>query len=184
MQGGNVIAASAGPGRGATFRVSFPALIGERQPAVAPQTGSVPHLGQIRILVVDDERDARDLIAAALSQAGADVLTVASVALALPLLDAPPDRRPQVLIADIGMPDESGYDLVARVRSADPPGSRMPVLAVTAYARDEDRRRALEAGFDVHLSKPVTPEALVAAVHRFFAAEPEPGPQIINDPVG
>jgi signal transduction histidine kinase/ActR/RegA family two-component response regulator len=184
MQGGDVIAASAGPGRGATFRVSFPAVVGERQPAVAPLTGSVPHLGQVRILVVDDERDARELIAAALNQAGAEVSTVASVALALPLLDGPADRRPQVLIADIGMPDETGYDLVTRIRSAEPPGTRMPALAVTAYARDEDRRRALEAGFDIHLAKPVTPEALIAAVHRFLATEPQAGPQDIIEPAG
>jgi len=173
MQGGEVTAASAGPGLGALFRVSFPALAGElRQPAVAPWSPeSVPQLGPIRILVVDDQRDARDLIAATLNQAGADVSAVASAAQARALLDGPADRRLDVLIADIGMPEAAGYELVAHVRTSEADGVRMPALAVTAYARDEDRRRALAAGFDVHLPKPVSPEALIAAVQRLIAGE-------------
>ena len=153
--------------------MSFPALTGEsRQPAVASQsTDSLPQLGPVRILVVDDQRDARDLIAAALNQAGADVSAVASTAQARVLLDGPTERRPEVLIADIGMPDATGYDLVAHLRSSEPAGVRMPALAVTAYARDEDRRRALAAGFDVHLPKPVSPEALILAVQRLLVGD-------------
>jgi CheY-like chemotaxis protein len=72
------------------------------------------------------------------------------------------------------MPDATGYDLVAHVRSSEPAGARMPALAVTAYARDEDRRSALAAGFDVHLAKPVSPEALIIAVQRLLAGGVDP----------
>jgi len=133
----------------------------------------LPQLGPVRILVVDDQRDARDLIAAALNQAGADVSAVASAAQARVLLDGPIERRPDVMIADIGMPDAAGYDLIAHVRSSEPAGTRMPALAVTTYARDEDRRRALAAGFDVHLPKPVSPEALILAVQRLLVGGPD-----------
>jgi signal transduction histidine kinase/ActR/RegA family two-component response regulator len=170
MQGGEVTATSAGPGLGATFRVSFPSLngaLGTR--AVVPSPQSAVQLGPVRILVVDDERDARDLLAAALNQAGADVSSVSSADQALQLLEGSPDRRPQVLIADVGMPHASGYDLVARLRRGEAGGSRIPAVAVTGYARDEDRRRALDAGFDVHLAKPVTPEALIAAVQQLMS---------------
>jgi PAS domain S-box-containing protein len=176
MQGGEVTAESAGPGLGALFRVSFPALAGElRQPVVSSSSpDSLPQLGPVRILVVDDQPDARDLIAATLNQAGADVSAVASAAQARVLLDGPTERRPDVLIADIGMPDATGYDLVAHVRSSETAGARMPVLAVTAYARDEDRRRALAAGFDAHLPKPVSPEALIIAVQRLLVGGVDP----------
>jgi CheY-like chemotaxis protein len=83
-----------------------------------------------------------------------------------------------VLIADIGMPDASGYNLVRRLRIGETSGARIPALAVTAYAADDDRRRALEAGFDGHLAKPITPEALIAAVQHVLSGAgipPDPG---------
>ena len=166
MQGGAVTAASAGPGLGATFKVSFPALtVVPRQPAaVATAAQSVPELGGIRILVVDDESDARELLAAALSQAGAEVSSVASAEAALPLLEGAGDRKLHLLIADIGMPGATGYELVTRLRRTETSGSRIPAVAVTAYARSEDSRKALDAGFDLHLAKPISPETLIAAV--------------------
>jgi signal transduction histidine kinase/ActR/RegA family two-component response regulator len=182
MQGGTVTAASGGPGLGATFKVSFPVLAGaSRQPAASSATNVVPQLGHIRVLVVDDERDARELLIAALNQAGADASSVASAEQALQLLLGASDRKPQVLIADIGMPGASGYDLVRRLRIGETAGARVPALAVTAYAAADDRRRAMEAGFDGHLAKPITPEALIAAVQLVISAGATPGTRDISD---
>ncbi|HEU4926705.1 MAG TPA: ATP-binding protein [Vicinamibacterales bacterium] len=172
MQGGAVTAASAGPGLGATFTVSFPALtvVPRQSAAVATAAQSVPELGGIRILVVDDESDARELLAAALSQAGAEVSSVASAEAALQLLESAGDRKLQLLIADIGMPGATGYELVTRLRRSETSGSRIPAVAVTAYARSEDSRKALDAGFDLHLAKPISPETLIAAVQFLMSA--------------
>jgi len=179
MQGGTVTAASAGHGLGATFTVSFPVLTGASRPRAAASSAAKdsPQLEQIRVLVVDDERDARELLIAALNHAGADVSSAASAEQALQLLLGASDRKPQVLIADIGMPDATGYDLVRRLRSSEDNSLRIPALAVTAYATPGDRRRALEAGFDAHLAKPITPDALIAVVHDLIsgsAAPPDP----------
>jgi PAS domain S-box-containing protein len=182
MQGGAVTAASAGPGLGATFKVSFPALtVVPRQSAAVASAQSVPELGRVRILVVDDESDARELLATALSQAGAEVLSVASAEAALQLLEAAGDRRPQLLIADIGMPGATGYELVSRLRRGETSGSRIPAVAVTAYARGEDSRKALDAGFDLHLAKPISPETLIAAVQLLMSGADLPDDRDLSD---
>ena len=119
-------------------------------------------LGGCRALVVDDEEDARGLLATILTTAGANVQTASSAREALQHLDASP---PDVLLADIGMRGADGYALIREVRRREArTGQRLPAAAITAYARNEDRERALEAGFDRHVPKPISPAAIVAAV--------------------
>ena len=123
--------------------------------------GSSPaRLDGVRILVVDDEPDARELFASILETAGGTVLTASSARDALRILE---DDGAQVLLSDIEMPGEDGYELLHRTR-ANPRLAHLIAVAVTAYARTVDRRRALAAGFDWHLAKPVEPAELVALV--------------------
>src|SRR6185295_7816252 len=120
--------------------------------------------GGLRVLIVDDEPDARELLSAILEQRGAQVTTAASAAEALDHLrgnGGPPD----VLVSDLGMPSEDGFDLIRKIRTLDPEhGGRIPAIALTAYARSEDRARALAAGYEMHVSKPVEPAQLTNAV--------------------
>jgi CheY-like chemotaxis protein len=116
----------------------------------------------LRILVVDDQADARDLISRVLQECGADVTTAATANEALAITEA---LRPDVLVSDIGMPDADGFELLRRVRALRPNrGGKVPAIALTAFARSEHRTRALRAGFLVHVSKPVDPSELVATV--------------------
>jgi CheY-like chemotaxis protein len=126
-------------------------------------TGSIaPHLFGLRVLLVDDEPDAREALAGILQHHGAIVRAASSAADALAALQAQPV---DVLLADIGMPGADGYDLIRDVRCLESrPAAQVPAVAVTAFTSDADRRRALDAGFQVHLSKPVDPSALVATV--------------------
>jgi signal transduction histidine kinase/ActR/RegA family two-component response regulator len=171
MHGGEVRAESAGRGKGATFTVSFP--------LVAVSTGSlkalrVPErlkddskqLAGLRVMIVDDESDARELLVAMLEQRGASVVAAASVSEALAALAGPTNgSMPDVLVSDIGMPIEDGFDLIRRVRALAPQhGGKIPAIALTAYATTEDRRRVLEAGFERHLAKPIEPATLASAV--------------------
>ena len=119
----------------------------------------------MRVLVVDDEPDARDLFASMLRGAGAVVTTAISAAEARHLLATNP---PQVLVADIEMPEEDGYELMHTVRSGGGP-KQLIAVAVTAYARDVDKRRALDAGFDWHLAKPVEPDDLISVIASLLA---------------
>jgi CheY-like chemotaxis protein len=172
LHGGNVTAANRTPGPGAVFSVRLPL----RGLAPVPSRGKSAiqeiargdaslndgSLKGVRVLVVDDEEDARDLVAAVLRRAGADVLTAVSVAEALAVSDR---ERPDVLLSDLEMPGEDGYALIRKLRtSPEPRLSGMPAAALTAYASYEDARRAREAGFDVHLSKPVQSRELVAVL--------------------
>ena len=119
-------------------------------------------LAGLRVLVVDDEEDARDLIVTILAQCGADARAVPSMGTALDELRA---WKPDVLLSDIGMPDGDGYDLIRSVRGMPPAeGGAIPAGALTAYARAEDRRRALVAGYQMHVPKPVEPAELAAVV--------------------
>jgi CheY-like chemotaxis protein len=119
-------------------------------------------LEDLRVLVVDDEPDARELLRAILEQDGAIVETVASAAAALRAL---PHFKPHVVISDIGMPEENGYALIRQVRGlAASAGGQTPAIALTAYAGHEDYQQALQAGFQRHLAKPIDPVDLVKVV--------------------
>jgi CheY-like chemotaxis protein len=124
-------------------------------PAIGHET-----LQNVHVVTVDDERDARELVAAVLTKAGADVTSVASVREAIAALET---HTPDVVVTDIAMPQESGFDLVQHLRS-DPRWCEIPIVALTAYARAEDRAQALSLGFTAHMGKPFTPRALVALV--------------------
>jgi CheY-like chemotaxis protein len=115
-----------------------------------------------RVLMVDDERDARELVKRVLEEYGAEVVTAGSVDEALELL---PKARPDLIVSDIGMPDRDGYELLRAVRSLGPErGGDVPAIALTAFARAEDRMRALHAGYSAHVPKPIDVAELVSAV--------------------
>jgi PAS domain S-box-containing protein len=159
--GGAVRADSPGPGLGATFTITIP--IREGQPSAEPATGSrppLPNLGGRRVLYVDDDPDAREIVTAILGRCGAEVTTAGSVEAALARLHVQP---PHVLIGDIGMAGQDGYDLIRAVR-ASPDLQRIAAIALTAYAGPEHRNAALAAGYNMHLSKPVEPAVLCSAV--------------------
>ena len=168
---GSVRAESDGEGRGATLVVELPVPTDDvrsapKSTAVYRRLESAPsrliNLGGRRILVVDDEADARDLLAEILGRAGADVTVVPSADEALETLRR---WRPDVLVSDIGMPGDDGYVLIRKVRALRPEeGSQVRALALTAYARSEDRTLALEAGFHTHIAKPVDPLELTALI--------------------
>ncbi|MGE5358110.1 MAG: ATP-binding protein, partial [Bacteroidales bacterium] len=164
LHGGTVEADSAGSGQGATFTVRLPLRVPEVawQPPPAVAEDPVPSgegaLAGVDVLVVDDEPDARELVATILRQQGAAVRTVASAQAAR---DSLAHFRPRVLIADVAMPGEDGYTLIRGLRND---CVDLPAVALTAYARPEDRRRALDAGFEMHLAKPVEPDELVGVV--------------------
>ena len=171
MHGGTVHAASPGRDRGATFTVKLPVMGAGRPPApkraqAGPSGVAAPvlatSLAGVNVLLVDDEADARDLFRTVLEQSGARVTAVASGAEAFSSFTASP---PDVVVSDIEMPDENGYDLIRRLRDLPPErGGRIPAAALTAYARTEDRMRALRAGYQLHVSKPVQPAELVAVI--------------------
>jgi CheY-like chemotaxis protein len=173
LHGGTVAADSAGHDRGATFSVRLPAMVARAQEfsvtelvtdeaAVVDSRGRKQTLPGLRILVVDDEFDARALLTTMLEGSGAQVLAVASAAEAL---DSMETWKPDVLIADIGMPVEDGYSLIRKVRAlSNEHGRQTPALALTAYARDDDRQRALSEGYQMHLAKPVDRIELATAI--------------------
>ncbi len=164
QHGGTVCASSRGDMQGATFTVRLPAdslAPGRRQ--ADTEAGD---LAGVRVLVVDDEADARELAECILRDAHADVASAASAVEALRVLDS---ARPDVLVSDIGMPEVDGFDLLARLRARGPgQGGDLPALALTAFARPEDRQRALDSGFQGYLVKPLEPAALLAAVARLL----------------
>ncbi len=169
--GGVVRADSEGSGRGAVFTVTLPVRAVSSDVAALPSAGRgwdqlfVPRAADLRgvsVLVVDDEADARDLVSTVLRAKGAEVTEAASAHDALSLVAS---RGFMVLVSDIGMPGTDGYGLIDRIRTeAGARGVHLPAVALTAYSRDEDRRRALEAGFQAYAVKPVEPEHLVKIV--------------------
>ncbi|BAU09637.1 PAS/PAC Sensor Hybrid histidine kinase [Leptolyngbya sp. NIES-3755] len=163
MHGGTVAATSPGEGQGATFTVELPRLEIDRS-SIKDSIEAAPDLSNVSILVVDDEADTRELMQALLGEAGAIVQTAASVDEAWEMLQ---QGQPDVLISDIAMPNRDGYDLIRQVRAFN---QTLPAIALTAYARDEDRERLLAAGFQVHLSKPVEEAALLTAVMSQLAS--------------
>jgi PAS domain S-box-containing protein len=169
LHGGQVRAASAGEGQGTTFTVVLPLAL--QPPLAATVKGggelrsfAAVDLGGIKVLLVEDDADARDLISRILRECGAIVSSAADAEHALALVRADP---PDVLVSDIGMPDVDGYELLRRVRAMEQPqGRSIPAVALTAFASVQDRTRALRAGFVVHVSKPVDPTELVRTVAR------------------
>jgi signal transduction histidine kinase/CheY-like chemotaxis protein len=169
LHGGTVSASSDGLGKGAAFVLALPGAPGARPPLAAAGDAAAHDDGPaislpagLRVLVVDDEVDARDRIARVLADGGAEVRAVGSAAAAL---DALPAFRPQVLLSDIGMPGRDGYALIRDVReSPDAEVAAVPAIALTAFARSDDNTRALAAGYQLHLGKPVDEARLLAAV--------------------
>jgi hypothetical protein len=170
LHGGRVEARSEGPGKGTTVSVRLPLmpLTGDPHAPSMEAARPVARLEGVTVLVVDDHADTRDLLGAALGQAGAEVVTAADAAQGLSILR---ERRPDVLLCDLEMPGESGYELMRKVRalSADE-GGLTPAIALTAYARDEDRVRTLAAGFQRHIAKPARPDDLSSAVAALAGA--------------
>ena len=173
LHGGQVTAESAGEGKGATFRVVLPIMLARRKSVHEDQRLPAPAsvgarseqhlLSGLRVLAVDDEADARELLAELLTANGVDVRVAASGVDALATLK---QWRPDVLISDIGMPDMDGYELLRELRFKENKGkhTRLPALALTAYATAEDRMRALQSGFQMHIAKPVDPEELTTVL--------------------
>ena len=169
LHGGTVWADSGGSGKGATFSAMFPLL---PEPTQAPtlqistetSVYDVHTLEGLRVLLVDDEPEARQIISTVIKRMGAEVKACETASEALETLV---DWRPDVLMSDIGMPEEDGYSLIGKVRALPrDQGGATPAAALTAYARDEDRKRALDAGYQMHIAKPVTSTQLVQLITR------------------
>jgi PAS domain S-box-containing protein len=158
--GGTVSASSGGVDGGATFTVRLKRSEAPTPVTVAVETVSAANLQGVRVLVVEDDDDSRALIARMLTQAQADVCDVADVPAAVGVLDT---FKPDLVVSDIGIPGEDGYDLIRQIRSRGLDATRLPAIALTAYARSEDRVRALEAGYQRHLVKPVDFTQLIRA---------------------
>jgi CheY-like chemotaxis protein len=178
LHGGTIEAFSAGEGKGATFKVMLPVpavsrSLGEPESiTVAADPEKV--LAGVRALIVDDEDDARELLRTVMGQYGADVVAARSAAEAFALITMTPEqRRPDVMVTDLSMPDEDGYSLLRRVREWEHEhGVHTPAVALTAFARSEDRKRALKAGFQKHIGKPVEPDELAVEIARLVKRPP------------
>ncbi len=186
LHGGTVAAHSDGLGRGACFTLVLPWMAARRPrrttrplPTIAPAPETAVAAARdllrgVRLVIVDDEADARELLAAALAQMGARVHVAGTAQAALDVIAR---TQPHILVSDIGMPGEDGYALMTRLRAAETAGDRLPAIALTAYATQDDVGRALAAGYDLHLAKPVDAGQLAHAVAAlvpvvdFFAAE-------------
>jgi signal transduction histidine kinase/ActR/RegA family two-component response regulator len=170
LHGGTIEALSGGEGKGATFKVLLPVpAVSRRESEIIPVTavGSRKRmLAGVRALVVENEDDARELVKTVIAQYGADVVVSGSAAEAFAIITTTETQeRPDVIVTDLSMPDEDGYSLLRRVREWDHEhGLYTPVVALTAYGRSEDRRRALNAGFQMHVAKPVEPDELAVVI--------------------
>jgi CheY-like chemotaxis protein len=173
LHGGIVTARSDGLEKGAEFSVHLPTLIAA--PTAAPgqatrvhptlggdSSDAPPSLAGLRILVVDDEPEAREVVSAILGEAGAEVAAAANARQAIDLVM---QWKPNVLISDIGMPNEDGYELIRKLRALSPEnGGQIPAVALTAFARTQDRLKVLSAGYQMHVPKPVEPTELAMVV--------------------
>ena len=169
LHGGTVEARSEGEGRGATFTVTLPLAALHTVPARGASSVESHALDGVRVLLAEDDPVSRELVVEMLQPRGATVAAAASASEALAMLES---FDPHVVISDIGMPNEDGYMLLSRIRALPPDrGGRVPVIALTALARPEDRRRALDAGFAIHLAKPIDANDLAAAVSNLAGAE-------------
>jgi signal transduction histidine kinase/ActR/RegA family two-component response regulator len=173
LHGGTVRAESPGEGQGATFTVNLPLQVreGNRELGIGsrektdhsplPTVYSPLPLNELRVLVVDDEVDTRDYLTAVLQEYGAQATGVTSVSEAIFAIAQLP---PEVLVSDISMPGEDGYSLIRQVRALDSQSASIPAVAVTAHAMEEDRKKAIAAGFNQHIPKPIEPTQLVTVV--------------------
>jgi CheY-like chemotaxis protein len=179
LHGGSVAVGSKGPGQGSTFTIALPVratmLPSEAysdRPSRAPQSGHAAqgtNLQGVRVLVVDDERDARELLEVVLSQAGAVVATASCASEAIAALAS---FHADIVVSDIGMPEQDGYAFMKRLRAMPGAVSAIPSIALTAYTRNDDKLRALALGFTTHVGKPVNPDDLTAVVARLVARRP------------
>lgn len=174
QHGGNVYAESGGAGQGSTFAIELPVSPANMKPEgakLSSQSKEQSHVREasgglrgLRVLIVDDQEDAREYLSTALGQHGAQVITAASAPEALRLLRS---ERPHVLISDIGMPGEDGYTLIREIRNlSEHHESALPAIALTGYAGDSDRDRALSSGFQLHMTKPFELMELVSAIAK------------------
>ncbi|BAZ14698.1 multi-sensor hybrid histidine kinase [Calothrix sp. NIES-4071] len=175
LHGGTVSVASPGIGQGATFIIKLPVMITHEtssQPEAldlsAPADNNIdaaPSLEGLQILIVEDEVDSLELLSTILQGYGAQVIPTASVSEALEIIENATDQSLDVLVSDIGMPNEDGYSLIRKLRQLEAQrGGWMPAVALTAYAKSDDRRQALLAGFQMHLAKPVEPAELATVI--------------------
>lgn len=174
LHGGRIRVASDGPGRGATFIVEIPIIETYERPerlgrkpaaATAPaKQASFPDLRDVRVLAIDDQQYTRDLLRSIFKHAGADLRLAASVRQGIELLNETP---PDVVICDLAMPEEDGFAFIKAIRAMMSPVNAIPVIALTAFGRSEDRLLALEAGFSEYMTKPVDPEQLAKMVLSF-----------------
>jgi CheY-like chemotaxis protein len=173
LHGGTVSAQSEGLNKGATFSATFP-LLAERAETIA-----IPHsetnglenhsLDGLRVLLVDDEAEAREILSTVMTRTGAEVTACHSASEALATLL---EWKPDVILSDIAMPDEDGYTFIGKVRSLPrEKGGETPAAALSAYARDIDRRQALAAGYQMHIAKPISAAQLVTMVARLAGRE-------------
>jgi CheY-like chemotaxis protein len=172
--GGTISVSSPGEGFGSTFTVRLP--IRSALPDQARAVAALPaahesafSLDSVAVLVVDDDLESRDVAAAHLKSRHAIVWTAASAAEALDILQR---EHVDVLLSDIAMPGEDGYSLIRKVRALNARAATIPAAAMTALARDEDRQRALSAGFQTHLAKPIESDSLIAAVANLGKRQP------------
>jgi CheY-like chemotaxis protein len=189
MHGGTLNAASEGLGRGSTFRLTLPLMHADTaredapvRPLVTSGTRTIPAgvLDGLHVLAVDDEQDAAMLVAEVLEATGARVTTARSVEEALSAIEA---TGPDVIVADLAMPHLDGFDLIQRIRGHRNAAIRgVPAAALTAFARSEDRSRALRAGFQIHLAKPIDPAELVAKVAGLAGRTMPVRPPVPADP--
>ena len=169
LHGGTVTATSDGEGTGATFTIRIP--LAEDRVAVfrrpVPEESQIAprKLAGLRVLLVEDDPDARELLTLTLCVSGAEVQAVDSAQQALLDLQS---FKPDVLLSDIGLPLESGYDLIQKIRALPSGFSKVPAVALTAFATEKDRQRALASGFQLHLAKPVEPRALIQAIKQLM----------------
>ena len=185
LHGGNVSAASEGIGKGSTFTVDLPLAVERRDPARAEerrleverrksQRRGLTRLDGVHVLLVEDDDDSRNLLTMMLKRQGAEVTVAKSAAQAFKVLThstrpedptGAPVRRPDVVVSDIGMPEEDGYELIQKMRAlSENEGGLIPAIAVTGYATRKDRERALEAGYQVHMAKPIEQTELLTAI--------------------
>jgi CheY-like chemotaxis protein/two-component sensor histidine kinase len=175
LHGGTMRVESRGAGQGSSFTVCLPVHTARRRSSPPPMVPPRKHkraldLHNVHVLIVDDQADARELLRAMLAGTGARISEAAAAEQALQLIAA---DRPDILLADVAMPRRDGYSMMREVR-ASPQGAQIRAIAVSAYARREDKSKALAEGFDDHVAKPVHPDELMAAIERLCRQPPHP----------